>query len=136
MSGPADTPTDCPGCASRQSLPQRRPHWSITFSHDGHRYTAGWGEFLDGRLAEIFLNTDKNGTTLNVAARDAAISASLLLQFGCPVGTLRRALTRNSDGSASGPLGTFLDFWAEQAGGDSHFERVDGKLYHEGSSDG
>jgi ribonucleoside-diphosphate reductase alpha chain len=46
-------------------------------------------------LAEIFMNTDKNGTALDVAARDAAISASLLLQFGCPVETLRRALTRN-----------------------------------------
>ena len=44
------------------------------------------------RLAEIFLNTEKNGTALDVAARDAAISASLLLQHGCPAETLRRAL--------------------------------------------
>jgi hypothetical protein len=122
MTGPTDPP-DAPPPAlvatlqARHSLPQRRPHWSIAFEHDGHRYTGGWGKFEDGRLAEIFLNTAKNGTTLDVAARDAAISASLLLQFGCPVETLRRALTRNSDGTASGPLGAFLDLLAQQDGG-------------------
>jgi ribonucleoside-diphosphate reductase alpha chain len=103
----------------RQSLPQRRDHWSIVFEHGSHRYTGGWGAFADGQLAEIFLNTEKNGTALDVAARDAAISASLLLQFGCPVATLRRALTRNGDGSASGPLGVFLDRLEQIAGAES-----------------
>jgi len=119
MSGP-DTPQDQAPAAlapvatpqARQSLSQRRAHWSIAFEHDGHRYKAGWGTFDDcpaGPLAEIFLNTEKDGTALDVAARDAAISASLLLQHGCPVATLRHALTRKGDGSASGPLGVFLD---------------------------
>jgi hypothetical protein len=56
--------------------------------------------------AEIFLSTNKHGDT---NARDAAIAASLLLQHGCPLDTLCRALTRNSDGSASGPLAHALD---------------------------
>jgi hypothetical protein len=47
-----------------------------------------------------------------VNARDAAVAASLLLQHGCCVHTLRKALTRNSDGSASGPLARALDLWA------------------------
>jgi hypothetical protein len=38
--------------------------------------------------------------------------ASLLLQHGCCVHTLRKALTRNSDGSASGPLARALDLLA------------------------
>jgi len=46
-------------------------------------------------------------------ARDAAVAASLLLQHGCPVDTLRRALMRNADGSASGPLAHALDLLAE-----------------------
>ena len=46
------------------------------------------------------------------AARDAAVAASLLLQHGCPVETLRRALTRNADSSASGPLARALDLFA------------------------
>jgi hypothetical protein len=38
----------------------------------------------------------------------------LLLQHGCSVSTLRRALTRNGDGSASGPLAHALDLLAVQ----------------------
>ena len=63
-------------------------------------------------LAEIFLNTRKHGTAVDVNARDAAVAASLLLQHGCHVDTLRNALTRNSDGSASGPLARALDLLA------------------------
>jgi hypothetical protein len=64
-------------------------------------------------MAEVFLNTAKHGTAIDVNACDAAVAASLLLQYGCPVDTLRRALTRNSDGSASGPLAHALDLLAE-----------------------
>ena len=42
-------------------------------------------------------------------ARDAAIVASLALQHGARTDELRRALTRNSDGSAGGPLAAVLD---------------------------
>jgi ribonucleoside-diphosphate reductase alpha chain len=75
-------------------------------------YTVGVGRFEDGDLAEIFLNTHKHGTAVDVSARDAAIAASLLLQHGCHVDTLRKALTRNSDGSASGSLARALDLVA------------------------
>jgi hypothetical protein len=94
---------------TRQTLPNRRPHEIVTFEHAGHRYHAGVGHFPDGRLAEIFINSDKVGSSAAINASDAAIAASLLLQFGCPVDTLRRALTRNTDGSAAGPLGAMLD---------------------------
>jgi hypothetical protein len=77
--------------------------------HGGIRYTAGVGRFEDGTPAEIFLNTAKHGTAVDTNARDAPVAASLLLQHGCPVETLRHALTRNSDGSASGPLARALD---------------------------
>lgn len=119
MTGPADTRPRLPGAAVRQRLPQRRHHWLIDFEHDGHRYTAGHGEYEDGRPAEIFMNTAKSGAALDVATRDAAITASLLLQFGCPAETLRRALTRNRDGSAAGALGRFLDMLAAQRDGEA-----------------
>jgi hypothetical protein len=48
-----------------------------------------------------------------VNARDAAVAVSLLLQHGCPVDTLRQALTRNGDGSGSGPLAHALDLLVE-----------------------
>ena len=97
---------------TRQRLSNRREHELIDFEHGGIRYTAGVGRFEDGTLAEIFLNTAKHGTALDVIARDAA-AASLLLQHGCSVDTLRQALTRNSDGSASGPLVHALDLLSE-----------------------
>jgi hypothetical protein len=93
----------------RQRLPNRRGHELVDFEHGGIRYTAGIGRFEDGALAEIFINTAKHGTAVDVNARDAAVAASLLLQYGCPADTLSRALTRNSDGSASGPLARALD---------------------------
>jgi hypothetical protein len=96
----------------RQRLPNRRGHELVDFEHGGIRYTAGIGRFGDGRLAEIFLNTRKHGTAIDVNARDAAVAASLLLQHGCPLETLRRALTRNADGSASGPLARACDLLA------------------------
>jgi hypothetical protein len=94
---------------TRRRLPNRRGHELLDFEHGGIQYTVGVGRFEDGRPAEIFLNTSKHGTAVDVNARDAAVAASLLLQHGCPVDMLRRALTRNSDGSASGPLARALD---------------------------
>jgi hypothetical protein len=97
---------------ARQRLPNRRAHELLSFEHGGIRYTAGVGKFENGALAEIFLNTAKHGTAVDVNARDAAVAASLLLQYGCPADTLSRALTRNGDGSASGPLARALDLLA------------------------
>jgi hypothetical protein len=97
----------------RERLPNRREHELLDFEHAGIRYTAGIGRFEDGALGEIFLNAAKQGTTVDANARDAAVAASLLLQYGCPVETLRSALMRNGDGSASGPLAHALDLLAE-----------------------
>src|SRR5262249_13016042 len=102
-----------PGMTTRLRLPDRRAHELLDFEHGGVRYTAGVDRFNDGGLAEIFPSTAKHGTAVDLNARDAAVAASLLLQHGCPVDTLRRALTRNSDGSASGPLARALDLLAE-----------------------
>ena len=96
--------------ARRQRLSQRRAHELIDFEHGGHHYTAGVGRFDDGRLAEVFLNVPgRVGSGIEVMARDAATVASIALQYGVPTETIRHALTRNTDGSASGPLGAILD---------------------------
>jgi ribonucleoside-diphosphate reductase alpha chain len=94
---------------TRERLSNRRPHESFAFAHAGVRYTAGIGRFPDGRLAEVFLNGAKCGTDADTAAKDAAIVASLALQHGVLCDVIRRALTRNRDGTASGPLGAALD---------------------------
>jgi hypothetical protein len=97
----------------RRRLCDRRACWTYEFEHAGIRYVAGVGRFENdpgADLAEVFFNVPgKAGTTIESHARDEAIAASLALQFGCPVDVLRRALTRNVDGSPSGALGRLLE---------------------------
>jgi hypothetical protein len=93
----------------RQRLPNRRAHELVKFEHAGFQFVAGFGRFADGRLAEVFINSNKTGTAIDVAARDSAIVASLALQHGASTDELRRALSRNRDGTAGGPLAAALD---------------------------
>ena len=89
--------------ANRERLPNRRPAEMFDFEHGGRRWTATISRFAYGRIAEIFLDTPKVSAIGELAA-DAAIVASLALQSGCPLETLRHAL----DGRNAGPLGSAL----------------------------
>jgi hypothetical protein len=93
----------------RTRLPNRRA--SVTFDVEvaGLNYKVTVARFSDGSLAEVFVSNHKAGNASDFAARDAGILVSLLLQYGCPVETISRALSRNSDGSASGVIGAVLD---------------------------
>lgn len=91
----------------RMRLKDRRSHWLYRFECGGQHYTGGIGRFDDGRIAEIFINGSKVGTAAETNAQDAAIIASLALQHGCPVETIRHALTRSGNGV--GPLATLLE---------------------------
>jgi hypothetical protein len=93
--------------APRQRLPNRRSHWLYRFESGGQIYTGGIGRFDDGRIAEIFINGAKVGSTAEANAQDAAIVASLALQHGCPLETIRHALIRT--GGSGGPLAALLD---------------------------
>ena len=101
-----------PLIAARERLPNRRAHTLLNIEAGGFRYVAGVGHYDDGRLAEIFLNAEKGGSPLDDAARDSAVVASIALQHGVDPDMLRRALMRNGNGAASGPLGTLLDLLA------------------------
>ena len=59
---------------TRERLPNRRGHELFSFEHGSIHYIAGVGRFENGDLAEIFLNTSKNGTAVDVNARDAAVA--------------------------------------------------------------
>src|SRR4051794_22179925 len=103
----------------RRRLPQRRQHQLVDFEHAGFRYTAGLGFFDTGELGEIFINVPgRSGSAIEAVARDAAILTSISLQYGASLETIRHALTRNSDGSASGPVGVVLDLLARASGKD------------------
>jgi hypothetical protein len=100
------TVNDRPLLCLSSAASARSPRASGDQFHDRRRLSiyGRLGYFDDGRLAEIFLNAEKVGTAIETAARDSAVVASLALQHGVPADTIRRALTRNSNGNASGPL--------------------------------
>jgi hypothetical protein len=77
---------------------------AVPFECDGQSYTGGIGRFEGGRIAEIFINGSKAGGAAEANAQDAAIIASLALRLGCPLDTIRHALTRT--GGTGGPLAT------------------------------
>jgi hypothetical protein len=101
---------------TRARLPNRRASLTFDFEVSGLRYTATISHFAARRLAEIFLGNHKANSAADVAARDAAVILSIALQHGADVEVIRRALTRNANGSASGPLGAVLDIAAMERG--------------------
>ena len=100
----------------RQRLENRRGYESFDLKVAGQRYTATIGRHADGTIGEIFLQSHKPGSQSNANARDAAVAASLALQFGCPLETLRHALLRDSHGWPSTPLGAAVDRLATEEG--------------------
>jgi hypothetical protein len=97
---------------ARERLANRRLAETFELEVAGLRYKVTAGYFPNGSLAEIFVSNHKAGNASDVAARDAGILVSLCLQHGCAVETIARALSRNSDGSASGVIGAGLDIIA------------------------
>jgi hypothetical protein len=98
---------------ARQRLPDRRPAESFDIEVAGLSYICTVGRFADGQIGELFLQNHKPGSQSDANARDAAVAASLALQFGCPLEILRRALLRDSQGRPSTPLGAALDLIGE-----------------------
>jgi hypothetical protein len=78
---------------TRRTLPNRRALGSVSVECEGHRYRATVGWFEDGRIAEIFLDTGKFGTTLQANADTAAILVSLLLQHGVAPDIILHSIT-------------------------------------------
>jgi hypothetical protein len=83
---------------ARTRLANRRPSISFGIEVAGLCYTATISRYPDGRIGEIFLHNTKPASNSDSYARDAAIAASLALQYGCPLDVLRRALLRDAQG--------------------------------------
>lgn len=93
----------------RERLPDRRAAETFSFECAGLAYVATIGRYPDGRLGEIFITNHKAGSHADCNARDAAVLASLCLQYRVPLEIIRKALMRDPRGKASGPLGEALD---------------------------
>jgi len=73
----------------------------------GYAVTVGFD--ASGLPAELFVSTHRNTGEMTALARDAAILASLALQHGCSLATIKAALTREGDGAAAGLAGAVID---------------------------
>jgi hypothetical protein len=104
-----DSPAVKPSPSQRDRLPDRRPAISTSFERDGVCFEMTAGYYPDGRPGEIFLNADRANSLLDFLMSDAAILASLALQYGAPLDEIRHALKRDSRGAAQSPIGTALD---------------------------
>jgi hypothetical protein len=93
----------------RERLLNRRLAEHFDFECNGLVYTASIGRFADGRIAEIFISSEKSGSHSDCAAKDSAVVCSIALQFGVPVDVIRHALLRDAHGFASSPFGAALD---------------------------
>lgn len=94
---------------SRAILPNRRAHETHELEFHGQCFTLGVGRFPDGSVAEIFLDAAKT-SQMSAIARDAAVCLSIAAQHGVPLGAIRSAVTRESNGEAAGLVGAVLDF--------------------------
>jgi ribonucleoside-diphosphate reductase alpha chain len=100
--------------STRRRLPNRRAAETFEIEVGGLRYTATVGRFADGTIGEIFLNNHKSNSAADVNARDVAIAFSFAIQHGADPEAIRKALSRDSNGNASGPLGSALDGITEE----------------------
>ena len=100
---------------TRLRLPDRRASTVFSFECTGLHYTASASWFDDGRLGEVFVGNHRPDSHADACAKDAAILASLALQYGAPLDVLRRALLHDSQGRPSTPIGCALDLLAGNA---------------------
>lgn len=99
---------------TRRILNNRRHHEVLEFDFWHIDFTVGIGrdrsdDPIHGPIRELFINAGKTGVQMETLARDSAVLMSIALQHGAPLETMRRAITRNVDGSPSGPIGHLLD---------------------------
>jgi hypothetical protein len=98
---------------SRQRLPNRRQCETFEFTHAGLDFTLCAGFYPDGRIAEIFLSSNKPGSPIEAIARDGTVTVSIALQFGVDLETIKQALTKDHDGGPATLLGAALHALAE-----------------------
>jgi hypothetical protein len=94
----------------RERLRNRRASVCFPFTAQSLKFTGSYSRFDDGRIAEIFITNHKAGSSAGILANEAAIAASFAMQHGCLAELIARALPRDGNGVALGPLGAALDF--------------------------
>ncbi len=69
----------------REKLPDRRKGYTQKAIVGGHKVYLRTGEYVDGRLGEIFIDMHKEGAAFRSLMNNFAIAISLGLQYGVPL---------------------------------------------------
>tara|TARA_B100000989_G_scaffold298993_1_gene291746 strand:- start:4275 stop:5111 length:837 start_codon:yes stop_codon:yes gene_type:complete len=77
----------------RQRLPDRRKGYTQKASINNHKVYLRTGEYMDGRLGEIFIDMHKEGAAFRSLMNNFAISISIGLQYGVPLEEFVEAFT-------------------------------------------
>jgi hypothetical protein len=99
----------------RKTLPHRRAAETVSILKSGSVVAVTLGYFPDGTPAEVFVSGAKVGSEAESIARDGAVLLSLALQHGVPLETIKHAITRDHDGTASTIIGAVVDNLLERA---------------------
>lgn len=89
----------------RRKLPNVRRGYTIKAKIEGRTVYLRTGEYNDGRLGEIFLNMDREGSMAGLFLDALAISVSLGLQYGVPLSEFVEAFKHMSGGPAGVVIG-------------------------------
>ena len=93
----------------RDRLPNRRGAETLDLHVGNFTFQVTVGHYRDGRVGEVFVAGAKVGSEMDAVTRDAAILLSLALQHGLPRETIKGAITREANGSASSVIGAIVD---------------------------
>ena len=97
---------------NRDHLPDRRRCEIQTVWNNNQKYMVTVGRYQDGRPAEVFIDSSRPCSESVTLADDAAIVASIAIQYNVPLAVLRSAISRNPDGSPATIFGKALDLLA------------------------
>ncbi len=73
------------GIGKRFSMPDRRKGYIQKVSIGNHKVYLHTGEYEDGKIGEIFIDTSKEGELVKALMNNFAIAISLGLQYGVPL---------------------------------------------------
>ena len=73
------------GISKRFSMPDRRKGYIQKATIGNHKVYLHTGEYEDGKIGEIFIDTSKEGELVNALMNNFAIAVSLGLQYGVPL---------------------------------------------------
>ena len=94
---------------AREKLPNRRSSLLFDLESMNMPFTASVSHYPDGRIAELFIDNHKAGSAIGTLVRDAAIIFSFAVQHGADPEAIARALGRDGNGCALGPIAEALD---------------------------